>query len=151
DVECLGERGRSPVAAEFAPGGVGAVEIGGRRGGGRLLASCGDRVIGLGLTEGVGGVADGAVARAAAEVAGQGVEIEAVGPAVTIGSPSSAGDGIGRAFGPVVFGGHRADEAGGAVAALGSAAHRHLLLNGVDALGVGQPLGGDDFLAVECR
>src|SRR5699024_3200416 len=38
DVECLGERGRSPVAAEFAPGGVGAVEIGGRRGGGRLLA-----------------------------------------------------------------------------------------------------------------
>src|SRR5699024_1330475 len=104
-----------PVAAEFASGCVEAVEISGRRGGGRLLASCGDRVIGLGLAEGVGGVADGSVARAAAEVAGQGVEIEAVGPAMMIGRPGSARDGVRCAFGSVVFRGHRADEAGGAV------------------------------------
>ena len=49
----------------------------------------------------------------------------------------------------VVLGGHRADEAGRAVAALGTAGPGHLLLHGVQVGGGSQPFGGDDLLAVE--
>ena len=82
----------------------------------------------LGLTQGVGGVADGAITGAAAEVAAQGVQVEPVGAAFVIrGVLLALGVRAGflavgvigrRAFGAVVFRGHRAHETGGAVAAL---------------------------------
>src|SRR4029079_1074429 len=46
-------------------------------------------------------------------------------------------------------GGHAADEAGGAEAALGAAAHRHLVLDRVQGGGRAQTLGGYAVLAVE--
>ena len=80
------------------------------------------------------GVADRAVAGAPAQVAAQRVQVEAV-----VRLPVRA----------VVLGGHAADEARRAVAALRAAADRHLVLDRVQGLGRAEALGGDDLLAVE--
>jgi hypothetical protein len=53
--------------------------------------------------------------------------------------------------GPVIFGGHRADESRRAVAALRATALGHLALDRVQLPRSAQALGGDDLLLVERR
>ncbi len=164
-------RGLVQVVEEFVERG-GAHEARGRRidpgvarfrGG--LLLTTPQQVRFLGLTQGVGGVADGAVAGAAAEVAAQGVQVKAVGSAFVSGGVFFALDlragflAVGvigrRAFGAVVLRGHRAHEAGGAVAALGAAAGGHFALHRMELAGAArsgcsaEAFGGDHFLPVE--
>ena len=103
----------------------------------------GQRVRRGGCAERPGRVPDRAVAGAAAEVAADGVQVEAVGAVLRVGLV------VRRAVGAVVLRGHRADEAGRAVAALRPAADRELGLDRVQVVGVAEPLGGDDLLAVE--
>ena len=150
-----------PCAVGLHPGGRGGLR-------GPLLAP--EQGVGVGRSpQGVGGVADGPVAGAAAEVAAQGVQVETVGPALVVGRVLLADDrgaGLrpggrlggragGLALGPVVLGGHGADEARGAVAALGASPERHLLLDGVQrrrragAARGAEALCGDDLLTVE--
>ena len=81
--------------------------------------------------ERVRGVADRAVAGAAAQVAAEGVQVEAVGSVLVVDGPP----GEGRAVAPVVLRRHPADEAGRAVAALRSAPHGQLVLHGVEVVG----------------
>ena len=111
--------------------------------GSRAGLSLRQRVRRGGGTQRPGRVADRAVAGAAAEVAADGVEVEAVGAVLRVGLV------VRRAVGAVVLRGHRADEAGRAVAALRPAADRELGLDRVQVAGVAEPLGGDDLLAVE--
>ena len=101
-----------------------------------LGAAGGERVVAGRRTEREGGVTDRPVAGAAAQVAGQGVQVEAVGAVLVVRAlvpapwraPWSGPSGPGLA---VVLGGHAADEAGRAVAALRPAAHRQLVLHRV--------------------
>src|SRR5690606_26710147 len=108
-------------------------------------------VLHLGQADGEGGVADGPVPRAAAQVAGQGVEVEAVGAHLVAVRLAVRGPGTLRA---VVLRRHRADEPGGAVPALGAAAGGHLALDRVEvalparARRPAQALRGDDLLAL---
>jgi hypothetical protein len=86
--------------------------------------------------ERLGRVQDRPVAGAAAQVAGERVVVEHPGLA-----PAGA----------VVLRRHAADEARGAVAALRPAAHRHLLLHGVQGVRVAETLRGHQLLAGERR
>ena len=105
-----------------------------RRGRGARLP-LGQRVHGCGTAEGAGRVADRAVAGAAAEVAGDRVQVEPVRPCLAVG--------------PVVLRRHRAGEAGRAVAALGAACGGEPGLDRVQLLGRAEPFRGDDLLPVE--
>src|SRR5699024_3187594 len=69
----------------------------------------------------------------------------------TIGSAVIKGF-VGGALWPIIFCGHRTDESRGAVTALGTATHGHLVLYRVKFF-VLQSFGGDDLLAVKrcCR
>ena len=129
------------------------------------------RVAGLRRPEGVGRVSDRPVPGAPAQVAGQRVQVETVRPVLVLGGAGSvqlvggrrAGPdrpsahrgcgGRGLPPGPVVLGGHRADEARRAVAALRAAALRHLALHRVQPpdRGPAQALRGHDLLLVERR
>ena len=110
-----------------------------------------------GHTQCVGGVLDRPVAGAATEVAAHGVQVEAVGTVLALRVLDVAEGLVGvvgrlrvlTPVGPVVLGRHAADEAGRAVAALGPAADRHLLLHRVEGRRRAETLGGDDLLAVE--
>ena len=170
--EGLGQIGRADVAALGARGRGG----GGR---GRGFGQPGQqRVAGLRRPEGVGRVPDRPVPGAPAQVAGQRVQVETVRPVLVLGGAGSvqlvggAGSvqlvggwrvgpdrpsarrgcgGRGLPPGPVVLGGHRADEARRAVAALRAAALRHLALHRVQPPGPAQALRGHDLLLVERR
>ena len=104
-----------------------------RRRGRRLRRPGGERVVGRRLAERVRGVPDRPVAGAPAQVAAERVQVEAVGPVLGVGAgarwPAARS-------GAVVLGRHAADEAGRAVAALRAAAHRHLVLDRVQRVGV---------------
>ena len=120
----------------------------GRRGlGGRRAQPYGERVVRRWGAEGIGRVADRAVAGAAAEVPAQRVQVEPVGTVLVVGLGIALARGA--AIGPVVLGGHAADESRRAVPALRAPADRHLLLHGVQLALCAQPFGGDDLLAVE--
>ena len=142
-LQCLGTDKFRPAGDESGP-------FGGRR---RHLASDGQRVRVCRRAEGVGGVADGPVAGAAAQVSAQRVQIKTVGALVC--SPLPRGGG--PPFRTVVLGRHGADKAGRAVAALGTAAVRHFALDRVELLGAAgtrsasEPLGRDNFPAVESQ
>ncbi len=144
-LERLRQVGRAPERAVLA------VDARDPRGRGRLLLPGRDLVAVFGHTQGVCRVLDRPVAGAAAQVAGEGVQVEAVGTALVV---VRGGTGcrvrLGRgAPGTVELRGHRADEAGRAVAALRAAALGHLLLHRVQALWRAQALGRDDLLAVQ--
>ena len=109
----------------------------GRRG--RLRAPLREGVFPVWCAEGIRRVTNGAVAGAAAEVAAQGVQVEAVGGAVLLGGALA-----------VVLGGHARHEAGGAVAALRAAAPGEFALHRVEVRRRTEPLGGHDFLPAEC-
>ena len=135
---------------EGAPAGRSAARSrrAGWRGGGRgSAAPGGERVVGGGRAEGVRGVPDRPVAGAAAQVAARAragrsrwARARASGPSVRVG---------GHRGRPVVLGGHAADEARRAVAALRPAAHASSRCTGCRASGRAEALGGDDLLAVE--
>ena len=113
-------------------GGAGeAGRPGRRRGRGGGIAAPRQPVVDAGLGERLGGVADRPVAGAAAEVAADGVQVEAL------------------AVLAVVLRRHAAHEARRAVAALRAPALRQLTLHRVQVVGRAEPLGGDDLLAVE--
>ena len=169
--EGLGQIGRADVAALRARG----------RGGGRRGRGFGQpgqqRVAGLRRPEGVGRVLNRPVPGAPAQVAAERVQVEPVRPVLMVGCAGSvqclpAGDGRvgpvrpsarrgrrgrrgrggrGPPPGPVVLGGHRADESRRAVAALRAAALGHLALDRVQPPGPAQALGGHDLLLVERR
>ncbi len=123
----------------------------------RRCAAARERVVRGRGVEGVGGVPDRAVTRAAAEVPAQRVQVEPVRAVLMILSvvrgrrgPVARGGGLGGGpLGPVVLGRHAADEAGRAVAALGAATAGHLVLHRVQCARLAEALRGDQFLPVE--
>ena len=168
-VRVLGQQGRAPRRGRRGGRRCPSVRPAGCAAGGRRGSQPrGIRVVVGGLAEGVGGVADGAVAGAAAQVAATGRAgrtrwARARGRAASAGLvrrggrpwPFWEGSGRGSRTGApalaVVLGRHAADEARRAVAALRPTAHRHLVLHRVEGVGAAEALGGDDLLAVECR
>src|SRR5690606_40252617 len=142
-------QGALPQERAVVPGVLGGDRC--RRG---LLAALRERVLLGGRADGEGGVADRAVAGAAAQVPAQRVQVEAVRAVLGVAAGRVR---VRAAVRPVVLGGHAADEPRRAVAALGAAADRHLLLHRVQGgrrarfAGGGEALGGDDLLAVERR
>ena len=130
--------------------GVADPHPGGRRGGRGRRAALGERVVRGREVQRVGGVADRAVSGAAAQVPAHRVQVEPVRPVLMVGRPLAVAAGIrGGPVRPVVLGGHRADEAGRAVAALGAAAVRHLPLHRVQRARRAETLGGDQLLAIQ--
>ena len=103
----------------------------------RAGLALGERVRRVGSAERPGRVPDRAVAGAAAQVAADRVQVEAVGAVLGVGLV------VRRALGAVVLRGHRADEPGRAVAALRPAAGRQLGLDRVQVVGAAEPLGGE--------
>ena len=141
-----------------------------------MLAAGPERVVRVGIAERVRGVLDRPVAGAAAEVAAERVQIEAVGAVFVIGCLTGShridvavagaalgrgavgvGLGLGGALGvagrssirPVVLADHRADEARRAVAALRATPVGHLLLHRVQGLDRAEAFGGQHLLTLE--
>lgn len=109
--------------------------FGGDRCGRGLLATLRQRVLVRGRTDGERGIANRAIAGAPAQVPAQRVQIETVRTVLGVGVVARV-SAVARlpvraAVGPVVLGGHTADESRSAVAALGAATDRHLLLHRV--------------------
>ena len=134
-VRVLGQQ-RERVGEVVRPGEPAAPR--GRRRGGRGGRGPGrQRVVRGRVAQRVRGVADRAVAGAAAEVARTArAGRSRWGRARDVGRCAV---GRGRALGPVVLGRHAADEARRAVAALRAAADGHLLLHGVQVAGRAEP------------
>src|SRR5690606_16404324 len=113
------------------------------------VPTVGEGVVASGRAQGVGGGRGRRVAGAPAQVARRGGEAEAVGPDLVL-ARTLVGRALVRApAGTVELGGHGADEARRAVAALRTAAHGHLALHGVERVGAAQALDGADLLAVQ--